>query len=279
MPDTPDHSLPSLWFHPDFDQENLADYDLSVLAFRDALVFVMLRLGIIEGIVRIADLSLKTQSAETDTLHRKLESSGLPAGMFHQLHLYLRDERYTLLPEILLRENEARDILSLRFVLKASEPVEKFVKDELACVFVGRPALAEVLQERCRRFSSRSYGLLVAQEAIRVSSGRKGVMLADLGPRTLDIAIAAGGELKFCNAFPIRTAEDAAYHLLNVYRQQESAPFTYLTGNFTPDTRMTNLILPYLREHAFLTVDSGLKLSDDIPGGGTDLVTLLNQLR
>ncbi|MBE0641519.1 MAG: DUF3822 family protein [Bacteroidales bacterium] len=279
MPETGDHSLPSIWFDPDFDQENIPDYDLTVLASRDALVFVILRLGKIEGIVRLADLSRAVQAGDPEALHRKLIKSGLPEGMFHQLDLYLRDDQYSLIPEVLIRDNDPRDILSLRFLLPANETAEKFVRDELACVFIGRPALSDALQERCRKFSLRSYGILVAQEAIRLSAGKKDIMLADLGNRSLDIALASAGELKFCNAFTIRTAEDAAYHLLNVYRQQQASPFVYLTGNLVHDSRITNLVLPYLKDHSFLTIDSGLKLSDEIPGGEADLITLLNQLR
>ncbi|HRZ78317.1 MAG TPA: DUF3822 family protein, partial [Bacteroidales bacterium] len=237
-----DSTLSSHWFDPEFDQENLPDYDLSVLAFRDSLTFVLTRLGQVSGIIRLADLPRKAQHIDIATLRSRIEQSGLPQGTVHQLDLYYRDERYSLLPEVLAREAEPRDFLNLRFSLGAAEPAEKQVKDELACFFVGRESLATLLQERCRKFSQRSYGMLVAQEAMRLSAGRQEILLADLGSRNLDAAIACGGELRYSNAFPVRTAEDAAFHLLNLYRQQPNPPMVMLTGDFGEGTRSLSFI-------------------------------------
>lgn len=272
-------TLPSAWFATEFNQGKLKDYNLSVLAYRDGLVLLLRQQnsGKLQGVVRIANTGLIMQNADLSGLRVRLESSGLPQGRYNQVCLILRSERYNVVPGELMKDEDAEASLALRYVIRSGEKVLTCRRNGLASAFVSRPALEKLLGEYAPVSGIYSYGMLVALEAIRLSGGRKRVMIADLGSRSLDVAIAGKNGLEFCNAFPARTAEDTAYHFLNVYRQMGEGVKVFLTGNLQENSRASGLILPYLSSADYLRSDLH-DISDELPGGKSDLFIVLNQM-
>lgn len=271
----------SAWFAPDFDQGNLKENDLSVLAYRDGLVFILThhkKGNSLQAAIRIANTGLVMQHSDITGLRIRLEKSGLPQGRYRKVCLYLRSDRYTVIPAEFLQELNPQNVLETRFIPGNAEEVIGCELHGLYSAFVDRPALKKLLAEYAKETHVYSYGLMVALESLRLSGGRKNIMLADMGSRSLDIALAGPEGLHFINSFPARTAEDAAYHFINVYRNQKEEYKVFLTGNLNEKGRATGIISGFVDKVSFLRSDQ-LKVPPDIPGGSSDLFLLLNQLR
>lgn len=272
-------SLPSAWFETGFDPANTIKFNLFVLASQDGLVFALIKPGStkLSALVRIANAGIVLQTDDASGLRVRLEGSGLPLGTYHMICLVMRSERYSILPAALSLDSLNNHILSMRHSLKAGEEIQEERKGDFVSLFAGRPALQNLLREYASTMKLASYGLIVAGECMRLSAGDRTVLLADFGSGILDVAIADKGGLKFCNSFSATTAEDAAYHLLNVIRQQEKPTQIYLCGNFTKESTASALITPYLPDVVFYTSEK-LEMPGGLSAGYSDLTLFLNQM-
>lgn len=271
-------ALAAVWFTPGFNQGKLDQYILSVLAKRDGQVFIITNeKGHPQGIVRLENTGVQMQASDPAGLRMRIESSGLPLGRYRRACLFLRSETYSIVPKALAEAADAENILTLRQSLRKSEKPASYQEDGFSSFFVARPALNSLLEEYSQRCTVSTYGMVMVKEALRLSAGKEDVLLADLGSRSLDIAIAGTKGLRFINAFRIRTAEDAAYHFLNVWRSLEKPIRVWLTGDFTPSSRATGLIGPYIPGMDYIKPEKSLPEAD-VPGGIHDLQLLLNYL-
>lgn len=273
-----DSALAAVWFTPGFNQRKLDQYILSVLAKKDGLVFLITNeKGSPQALVRLGNTSLQMQNSEPANLRIRIEASGLPLGRYRKACLFLRSDRYSILPESLSNESKAEHFLALRHSIKKGEIVASHRQGDLAAFFVNRPALLSLMEEYSQYCTVSPYALAVASEALERAGSNEDVLLADLDSRLLDIAIAGKNGLRYINAFGVRTAEDAAYHFLNVFRSLEKPPKVWLTGGFTPQSLATSLIRPYLVSADFVRAGKTLP-EEGVPGGSDDLQLLLNYL-
>jgi hypothetical protein len=273
-----DAALTAAWFTPGFNHRKLDQYLLSVLAKKDGQVFLVTsKEGNPQALVRLGNTSLQMQASDPASLRIRLESSGLPLGRYRSACLFLRSERYSILPGFLANGTDPEKFLSLRHSIKDGEIVTSDRQADLSAFFVNRPALLSLMEEYSHSCKVFSYGMVVAREALRLSESREDILLADLDARTLDIALAGKNKLRFINTFPVRTAEDAAYHLLNVYRSLEMPPHVWLTGGFTPQSRAGSLVRPYIAAMDYLRAEKNLP-EEGVPGGSDDVQLLLKSL-
>lgn len=273
-----DSALAAVWFTPDFNKKKLDQYILSVLAKKDGQVFLITNeKGSPQAVVRLGNTGLQMQTSDPANLRIRIESSGLPLGRYRRTCLFLRSERYTILPESLAKETDAGNFLAMRHSIKKGEIVASDRQGDLAAFFVNRPALFSLMEEYSQACTVSTYGMVVARGVQQLSASNGDVLLADLDSRLLDIAIAGNNGLRFINAFAVRTAEDAAYHFLNVYRSLRKPPHVWLAGGFTPQSRATSLISPYLASMDFLRAEKSLP-EEGVPGGSDDLQLLLKYL-
>jgi hypothetical protein len=271
-------ALAAYWFIPGFNQGKQDQNVLSVLANRDEALFIISsEQGKLQGVVRLRNTALLMQSADPAGLRMRVEASGLPPGRYRRACLILRSQRYSILPSAVAKEVDPLSILSVRHSIRKGEQVLQHSEDDLSSFFVDRPALSLLLKEYSLQTQISNYGMLVAREAIRISAGREEVLLADLGSRSLDVAMAGKNGLTFINAFPVRTAEDAAYHFLNVWRSLDKPVRIVLTGEFASQGRTPALISPYIGEYEIIHTDK-IPPGAEIPGGTHDLLLLLNHL-
>jgi len=272
--------MPPAWFDSAFTGASDTGYDLLALAEADRVALMLFPAGDVRLIgVLWSGMTPEGNLAGITGLREMMHAAGWPVGRIVRTQLFLKDVPASVVPTALAGQIDTSQLLSLRHPLRKGSGIRSVESGELTCLFTGRPVLEDALAGISGELLVQPYQLFLAEQAMRLSGEGPTLLLADLGEHAIDMAIASGNLLRFCNTFKINTVEDAAYHLLNLWRHQEDKPAVLTCGRFTGDGRALGLISPYIPNLSHVKAMDEDETTASLPSAASSLSLLLNYRR
>ncbi|MBY0425731.1 MAG: DUF3822 family protein [Cytophagales bacterium] len=180
----------------------------------------------------------------------------LKAGFWKSIQLSIKNEKFTLIPSPLFKQECAKEYLQFNCHIKANEEVSFFFHKSLniTSVFAYPVAVVEwlKLQYPHRKLNLVHHTSSFLEGIMRETSGDTECgVYANIENDLLTLIVKKGNTIEFCNNFIFKTNEDILYYQLFVLEQlklnRSTTPITYW-GNVDQESGLFLLLSTYIRQ-------------------------------
>ena len=170
--------------------------------------------------------------------------------------VFITDSRaVTLVPKPYFREGDERSYLEKSSVIAESDTTRsRFLRDRDLYILYGVARDIESLAgnfESETRIIHAAEGLISLADQVQASDHQRGVVLAEVQNRTLDLLVIREDGIVLLNHYLLKDPSDFIYHTLNTMRQldldRESIP-VYLSGIIHGEHELFGLLGKYVRQ-------------------------------
>lgn len=197
----------------------------------------------------------------------------LSAGQWQEVRIGVNSPSFTLVPQPLFRKEYANSYLALMrgSPLPAHEfaPVYAHADEGFVSIFNLEHPLADYFSGayplQTMTFIHQTGALLQATADLERHSLAPQTVYLSFEDEFVTIVSRAGGQLKYCNRFGFKNAQDLAYYVLYVLDEQKLDPQTVnvaLYGEITPFADTYTELSRFLKNLQFGSTPPGVRLAD-----------------
>jgi len=190
----------------------------------------------------------------TDVLEKIKNDSPLLNNEFERVIIIPDTSIYTIIPEKLFVEKDARKYLEFNYIIHSNEKVciDNIDKIKVKNVYGFSYEVENAAEKLFLNHQFMHTSTILINTILSLNT--HDVVFANINYNRIDILVKRSDALKFCNSFFFTSPEDVIYYLMNVYQQLslDAASFPLiLAGEIEQGSDMFNLVYRYIKKVSF----------------------------
>ncbi len=168
---------------------------------------------------------------------------------------------YTLVPATIFDENKASDYLKFNSKILATDFIanESFNNDEIVTVYVPFVNINNFFFDQFGSFNYYHSITLFTEKILNIEKGNDNKKIyLQVSDAMFHLVAVSNGQLKLCNTYTYKTAEDFCYYALFTIEQLRYNPDkieVILSGKIDLESELYKLLFTYIRNISFLNSD------------------------
>ncbi len=190
----------------------------------------------------------------TDALEKIKNDSSLLNNEFGKVIIIPDTSIYTIIPEKLFVEKEAKKYLEFNHTIYSNEKIciDNIYQIAAKNIYGFPFEVDDIAEKKFPNYQFKHTATILIETILSLNT--HDVIFAHINGNRLDILVKKDDALKFCNSFFFASAEDIIYYILNVYQQLEmdaaSIPLVF-AGEIEQESTVFGIAYKYIKNVSF----------------------------